>query len=138
MNLMPESGAILAQLAAAVEGLQWHSETDAPFEVLHWPGNVGTQLTPADVLKLAGLEPDTSLELLTVEAFLSPALTPQDWHTPVEVAETHRFQALQRLLSETLTQLQVYRCGEVEVEIYITGQLPTGEWAVLHTSAVET
>ncbi|HEY9825473.1 MAG TPA: nuclease A inhibitor family protein [Stenomitos sp.] len=138
MSLTPESEAILARLAASVEDLQWHSETDAPFELLYWPGTVGKQLAPADVLKLVGLESDTPLEVLAVEAFFAPALTPQDWHTPVEVEETQRFQALQRLLSETLTQLQVYRCGEIELEIYITGQLPTGEWAVLHTSAVET
>ena len=47
---------IAAQLQQASEGLLFGSETDAPFEVIHW--QTQEQLTPAKLLQLTNHRPD--------------------------------------------------------------------------------
>jgi Nuclease A inhibitor-like protein len=126
------------QLTAAVAGLSWMSETDAPFEVLLWTGIAQDDLAPEDVLRQAQLPPDTSIEAIALDAFFAPATEIQSWYTSDEIKIVEQFQALQRLLEQTLTQIKVYRCGTTELEIYIVGQTQDLHWSALRTFAVET
>jgi Nuclease A inhibitor-like protein len=126
------------QMTAAVAGLSWMSETDAPFDVLLWTGITQSCLTPEDVLHQAQLPPDTPVEAIALDTFFTPVTERQPWHTPDDIKIAEQFQALQTLLEQALTQLQVYRCGTTELEIYIVGQTQDLNWLALHTTAVET
>jgi Nuclease A inhibitor-like protein len=126
------------QMSAAVAGLSWMSETDAPFDVLLWTGLAQDCLAPEDVLRQAQLPPDTPVEAIALDTFFAPATELQSWYTPDDIKIAEQFQALETLLAQTLTQLQVYRCGTTELEIYIVGQTQDLNWLALHTSAVET
>jgi gamma-glutamyl-gamma-aminobutyrate hydrolase PuuD len=126
------------QISTAVQGLSWMSETDAPFDVQCWTEIAPDGLTPEAVLAYAQLPPDTLIEAISLDDFLAPAIQAQPWHFEEEVQNVEQFQALRTLLGQTLTQIQVYRCGTVEIEIYMVGQGPDSTWIALHTSAVET
>jgi Nuclease A inhibitor-like protein len=128
----------IAQITTAVEDLCWMSETDAPFDVLHWIDISPDGLTPKALLTHAQLPPDTPIEAISLDEFLASVIQPQPWHSEEEASSVEQFQALRTLLTQTLTQIQVYRCGTVEVEIYVVGQGQDLSWLVLHTSAVET
>jgi Nuclease A inhibitor-like protein len=65
-------------------------------------------------------------------------IEPQPWHSEEETYIAQQFQALQTLLVQTLTHIQVYRCGTAELEIYVVGQTQESDWLILHTTAVET
>ena len=54
------------------------------------------------------------------------------------MAECKRYQALVNLLKTHLTDIKVYRVGEVEVNCYILGQTESGNIAGLSTISVET
>jgi Nuclease A inhibitor-like protein len=138
MNPSPNPEDLVEQVAAAVAALSWMSETDAPFEVLHWTGTTPDNLPPEQVCAQANLPLETPLETLALEEFLAPATQAQPWHTVEEASMTSQFQALQDLLEQHLTQIQVYRLGTTELEIYIVGQIQGSDWLVLHTTAVET
>jgi hypothetical protein len=129
---------LIAQLTAATVNLCWSSETDAPFTVQLGPTNVEEPLNSEQVLAWAQLPLDTPINAVDLDEFLAPVLTPQSWHTSEESATVARFQALQTLLHKRLTHLRVYRCGEIELTLYIVGQTPQADWIVLQTSAVET
>ncbi|WP_404787935.1 nuclease A inhibitor family protein [Altericista sp. CCNU0014] len=129
---------LVQQMTAAVAGLSWTSETDAPFDVLLWTGMARDGPTAADVLHRAQLPPETPAEAIALESFLAPATEIQDWYGPDEIQMAERFQALQAFLEQTLTQIRVYRCGTIEREIYIVGQTQDLDWLALHTTAVET
>jgi hypothetical protein len=47
---------IATQLKQASKGLLFGSETDAPFEVIHWPAQ--GELTPVKLLQLTNHRPD--------------------------------------------------------------------------------
>jgi hypothetical protein len=136
-DLAPETEALVQQIAAAVTDLNWPSETDAPSEVTAWTGLSTSKLSAQQVLEQAHLAPDTAVATVDLNTFFEPT-QPQPWHSAEEQAITEQFQALQALLQQTLADIQVFRCGEIEIEIYIVGRNAQGDWIVLHTTAVET
>jgi Nuclease A inhibitor-like protein len=136
-DLAAETEALAQQIATAATGLNWPSETDAPFEVLLWPEPSAAQFSAKQVLEQAHLAPETPVETQDLDTFFEPTL-PQSWHSAEEQAIAKQFQALQALLHQSLEDIQVFRCGEIEIEIYIAGRCRRGNWIVLHTAAVET
>ena len=49
-----------------------------------------------------------------------------------------KFRDLQQTLQDTLSDVKVFRVGETNLDIYVVGKTPEGEWAGLKTEAVET
>jgi hypothetical protein len=127
---------IADQFQQASKGLLFLSESDAPFEVIHWPAQ--GELTPPKLLQLTGHPPDAPVELRTVDDFFAIATQEEDWHDQDERETVQRFHNLVSILKQNLSQLQVYRVGSIDIDAYIVGVTPGGEWAGLSTKLVET
>jgi len=127
---------IAIQLKQASKGLFFLSESDAPFEVIHWSAQ--GELTPAKLLQLTNHPPDAPLEMLAVDDFFAIATQEEDWHEEEERETVQRFQNLVSVLKQNLSQLQVYRVGKTNIDAYIVGVTDGGEWAGLSTQVVET
>jgi hypothetical protein len=127
---------IAPQLKQASKGLLFLSETDAPFEVIHW--QTQGELTPMKVLQLTNHPPDAPLEMRTVDEFFAIVTAEEDWHDQEERETVQRFQNLVSVLKQNLSQLQVYRVGNTNIDAYIVGVADGGEWAGLSTKLVET
>ncbi|MEG4493281.1 nuclease A inhibitor family protein [Microcoleus sp. D3_18_C4] len=127
---------IATQLKQASEGLLFGSETDAPFEVIHWPAQ--GELTPAKLLQLTNHPPDAPVKLVSVDKFFAISTQEEDWHDEEEEETAKRFQNLVSVLKQNLSQLQVYRVGSIEIDVYIVGETDGGGLAGLSTKLVET
>ncbi|MEG4582319.1 nuclease A inhibitor family protein [Microcoleus sp. MON1_C5] len=128
---------IATQLKQASEGLVFLSETDAPFDIISW--QTQGELTPAKLLQLTEDSPDAPVELGTVDDFFAIATQEEDWHDEEERETVKRFQNLVSVLKQNLSQLQVYRVGNTNIDAYIVGVTDGGgEWAGLSTKLVET
>ena len=127
---------IATQLKQASKGLLFLSESDAPFEVIHWPAQ--GELTPPKLLQLTGHPPDAPVELRTVDDFFAIATQEEDWHDEEEREIVQRFQHLVSVLNQNLSNIQVYRVGSIEIDAYIVGVTPSGNWMGLSTQLVET
>lgn len=127
---------IATQLKQASEGLLFASETDAPFEVIHWPTQ--GELTPMKLLQLTEHPPDVLVEIVSVDEFFDTPTAEEDWHDEEERETAERFQNLVSILKQNLSQLQVYRVGSIEIDVYIIGMTDGGDWAGLSTQVVET
>jgi hypothetical protein len=124
-----------AQLEAATVDLWWSSESDYPVSVVwHPPAEVNAE----QVRQLAGCEPDAPIWTVDVEDFFVRVLTPQSWHTPADKAQLAQLKTLKVLLVQSLTSLQVYRCGEIEISLYVIGNAPDGSIAGIKTTLIET
>jgi hypothetical protein len=132
------SAEIMEQLTTAIADLFWISETDAPFEIVSWVVPLTAKLTAKKLLKSLGLAKDVATTAQDLDTFLQPVLAPQDWHGDEEKEMIRRYENLRDLLKQNLTDLQVYRCGEIAITICILGKNPDGEWVGLKTQAVET
>jgi len=130
------TNSIATQLQQASEGLLFGSETDAPFEVIHSPAQ--GELTPTKLLQLTEHSPDALVEIVSVDEFFDVANAEEDWHDEEERETANRFQNLVNILKQNLSQLQVYRVGSIDIDVYIVGMIPGGELAGLSTKLVET
>ena len=126
---------LINKLRQASEGLLWMSEADYPFFAFVWEE---TTVTPELLLRRTGHSPNTPVETVGVDKFFCHCTTEQDWHNEEEKAEVKRYLALVETLKKHLKDIQVYRLGQVEVDIYIIGTTASGHLAGLSTKAVET
>jgi Nuclease A inhibitor-like protein len=115
------------------EELLFMSETDAPltyFELSpeksqEWPPSTGRQF-----LQLIGEDPEAPVEKLAPEKFFG------DLRSGNEDREDQV--ATLRALMEELKNLEGFRVGEVQIQIFVLGTDDTGRVAGLQTLSVET
>lgn len=156
----PVGPSVLPQVQAALEtataNLWMPSETDASFKLLK-----GTALTgpiTADVIRAqlgaqhdalmpsvmyvdpseVALAGKTHVEQSDGNAFLDRIIGNVDPNDPDSIAMGQRFSQLKAALNANLTDLQVYRFGEISISTFIVGKTKTGELAGLLTGQVET
>lgn len=128
---------VLDTLTKATEGLLFMSETDAPFVPFFWPSEDSTPLTPARLLEFAQKKADEPIRTVTLAQFFRNATKEEAWHNDEEKAEVERFKALGTTLKSTLKKPQVFRVGEINIDVYIVGLIEEG-YAGIQTRVVET
>ncbi|MFY8000536.1 MAG: nuclease A inhibitor family protein [Candidatus Kapaibacteriota bacterium] len=116
----------LQVLQAVSNGLVWMSESDYPFDIVHWQN--------ADATPFAGKQLPTS----ELDYFFRNVAEIKDWHNETQKALVPRYQELVQTLREHLRNPQVYRIGETQVDAYLVGTLSDGSIGGLHTILIET
>jgi hypothetical protein len=127
---------IIEELEKATEGLLFMSEADYPFEIVRLEDE--PELNQQCFHQLAGVAADAPVESRSIEEFFRAAVSEPEWKKGEELATARRFQSLVQLLKENLTELRVYRVGEINMAVFILGKSPEGNWLGLKTRAVET
>jgi histidine triad (HIT) family protein len=127
---------VASALKKASEGLTFQSETDAPFEVVEWPGEQGKP-DKARVLELAGVPAGTAVKVKGIDSFFKDSTAQEDWQEDEERAEVQRFKQLVQALKDTLTDAKVFVVGKPESDAYVVGRTDSG-WAGLKTKVVQT
>ena len=135
-NVAKSGDAILAKLEVAAKGLLYISETDAPLTPFFWPSEAKTP-TPELVAQLAKLPDKTKIETRTLDEFFKPVAKQEDWMNAEEKAEAHKFQELAQTLKDNLSEITVYRAGEVSIAVFVVGKVEGG-FAGVATKVVET
>jgi hypothetical protein len=121
-------------LKQATDGLLMISESEYPFEVFAWESG---QLNLTTVLKKTGHSQETLVKVVEIDDFFRNSVTAEDWHEDEEKATVKKFQNLVNVLKTNLTDLQVYRIGSKEIDVYIFGTTPDGI-AGISTKVIET
>jgi hypothetical protein len=122
-----ETDPVLGALQKASKGLQLPSESDAPLEPFVWKD--GNELTHDHLLQLSGSAAGTAVEERSLDNLLRT----------VPSEDKGKFQSLAKVLKEQLSDVKVYVVGdEAEKEVYLVGKTPSGQWAGLKSSVVET
>jgi hypothetical protein len=126
---------IIDRLKQVTVDLLWSSESDYPFEIVTWARDV--EMIPA-VLFSDLLDPNSVVESISLTDFFAPVLTIEDWYEAEELAQVDRYTDLLDSIESNLSEVKVFRMGEVEIAIYIVGKTPDGDIVGLKTHAVET
>ncbi len=126
---------IIDRLKQATTDLLWSSESDYPFEVVTW--ELGIELTPSDLFSNI-YDTDLAIKSITLIDLFEPVLTIEDWYEQAELDLVDRYTNLLDLINTNLSEVQVFRVGEVEIDIYIIGKTPTGDIIGLKTRSIET
>jgi hypothetical protein len=119
---------ILEELKKSCAGLEYPSESDAPFEVFQWTPTKNDS-AQNQVATHAGA--NRKIIEVPVDQFFGDLNDSED---------APRFAQLRRSLEKNLAGLKVFRAGdgEVKVDIYLIGKTAAGDWAGLLTTSVET
>jgi hypothetical protein len=132
---MPEDPALALRTASS--GLMYPSESEFPLEVLAWKDGA-RDMDEATLLRLAGRPADAQVARADLDGFFEIAAAEQAWHNDTERSAARRYQSLLRILKSALSDIQVFRVGAVEIDVYIVGRTPGGDWAGLQTKVIET
>ena len=116
------------------EGLLFMSETDAPLTYCEldpaaskqWPPSTGGQF-----LQLIGEDPEAPVEKLAPEKFFRD-LRPGNEDREDQVA------AFQKAMTGELRNLEGFRVGEIQINIFVLGSDDSGKVVGLRTLSVET
>ena len=127
---------ILTELARAADGLLYMSETDAPFAPVSWAGN--DELTPEVVRRHCDVAENVPVEMQSIDDLFRVAVAEPEWKGAAQLATARRFQTLVQLLRDNLTDLRVFRLGRINMDVYVVGRAPSGNWLGLRTQIVET
>lgn len=129
---------LIDTLKKASDGLLCMSESDYPFEVFLWEAMSKEALTSEKLLEQTNHSKDTPVEVEDFDYFFEIAAQEQDWHTLKEKETVNKYQNLVKTLKEKLSDVEVYRIGTVNIDVYIIGKTPSGNLAGLLTKVVET
>lgn len=118
---MKNDQAILTELRRASAGLLVMSESDYPFELIEWSGE--TTITSEYLCSVSERPASTPIEETDTKSFLG---------------ENERFQTLQTVIEENLSDVKVYKVGTINIPVYIVGRSPEGNWLGVSTRLIQT
>jgi hypothetical protein len=126
---------LATDLGAATEDLLFPSESDYPFETVDLEDLQGAgAITPARLLALLALDPQTRTETRRVDALFADLLAG---------SEGARYQAVLDTLKSELTDLAVIRIvpaapSSAQIRVYVVGRTACDEIAGITTISIET
>jgi len=124
------------QIKKTAEGLYYISETDA--EILPFVGKKAGTVTSEEVLKQIEGAVDTPVEERDFIGFFARLTEMQDWFGDEEKATAEKFAELKDLLEKNLSNLKVFKIGNINLDIYIVGLNSDNILMGIKTKAVET
>jgi hypothetical protein len=124
-------------LARLAEGLQYQSETDAPWEAVDWPDATG-EPTAAEVSRRGKHKPRAPAAQQSVDAFFAPLVQEQDWFGEEEKATALKYRSLLDEVKKRLRAATVIEIGKRQATVYVVGVANEGGWAGLKTTEVQT
>ena len=115
----------------------WYiSETDA--EIFPFTGSKADSVTRENLLAQIGKPADTTVEERGFDEMFARFIRIEDWFGDEEKATAEKFAALKSLLENNLTDLKVFKVGDIERDIYFIGLDKEGDLAGIQTKADET
>ena len=124
---------ITDRLTKLSEALLFPSESEYPLETIVWES---ATLTPETILTRSHKPSDTPIEAIALDEFFAPVITDEDWFEDDDRATAQRFRDLQAAIA-TLENVQVFRLGKIEIDVYIVGAIGP-DLVGLKTTVVET
>lgn len=117
--------------------LLYPSESDEPVEWVTCPLKTDGPLTVSQVKDWLILPPAIYVEERPADDFWQPVTTAEDWYGDDEKKRTTTFTELKKAL-QPLTDQQVFRVGDTEIDLYLLGRQADGSRVGLKTKIVET
>ena len=112
---------VLEELKNASMGLLVMSESDYPFELIQWSGEI--EITAEYLCRVSARPEGTPIEETDTKRFLG---------------ENERFQKLQAVIESNLADVKVYKVGAINIPVYIVGRSPEGQWLGVSTRLIQT
>ena len=137
MTTANSAEALRTELNTTADGLRYVSEADHPFDFVAFPDAPPDALSVERIAAVVG-KPGAPVEEVTLERFFSGMIESADPADAATQALVPRFRTLRDQLRERMPDVRAFRVGQVEMDCYLLGTVPSGGIAGLHTQALET
>lgn len=127
---------IMDEIGRAARGLFRMSESDYPVEPFRLAGAQGP--TASLLRRVAGASADAAVTAVSAEEFFRPEAFVEMSGDAVGLASAERVGGLSRALLDNLSDVTVYRVGEINIPVYVLGRSASGNWLGVSTRVVET
>jgi hypothetical protein len=134
----PKNGDFTALTAPLLPNLLYPSESDEPIEAVETYLSMAEPLTASHIKDWLMLPPSVYVEEISEAEFWQPVVTIEEWYGEEERTQAGQFQQLQQAVEGTLSDRQVFRVGDVEIDVYLLGKPTEGPRVGLKTKVVET
>lgn len=129
--------ALHAILSPILMDLYFPSESDEPVEYIKIDTEEALPLSKEAFRKTQGIAEGTKTDPLEVAGFWEKVTTAKEWFEEEQLNAVKKFEELQTTLFDNLTDIQGFRVGEVEVDIYLFGKNAEGEIEGIKTKSIE-
>ncbi|MCU0341000.1 MAG: nuclease A inhibitor family protein [Spirosomaceae bacterium] len=126
------------EVTSLLENLLYPSESDEPVVWFSFESNLPSPLTVSDLKFYEGHAPDLRGEEVSIDDFWSPLITVEDWYEEYENEKVQNALKVKQQVENLLTHIQAFRVGQIEVDLYLVGQLAENQWGGLKTKVIET
>ena len=127
---------LIERISQSVAGLSYTSESDAPVDL--FVGNTADAVTRENLLSQLEISANSPVETVAFDDFFAPLTAIQSWFGKEEKASAAKFARLRDLLKNNLEDLNVFKIGAVELDIYVVGLNAESKLMGIATKAVET
>jgi hypothetical protein len=132
---MAESAAAAA-IKVATKDLLFPSESDEPIDVVEWKAE--GKLTTSRLIELGEEDPRVHIKEISVDAFFKNLIESSPDDSPDEQRGSARFRNLLDVLKAHLSDIRVFRVGQIQINYYVVGLTSTGTWTGLVAPSTET
>jgi hypothetical protein len=118
---------ITKELESKVVDLLFPSESEYPCTVVQWHGQEQNFLLANKTLsneafrQITGHAEDILVNVKNIKDFFQQVTTVEEWHSEAEKLSVTRFTELMNYLIDTFDEIQVFKVGEFEIDVYILG-----------------
>ncbi len=130
--------ALLRELNRLSEGLLFPSESDFPLESFFWDIHSSGKLSEKDVLNQLAKPLDTPIEEIDLERLFRNVAQIREGDDEEQVRQAQQFAQLRDFLSQSLLHPQVFRLGEIEIDVFALGETRDGGYVGFTTTLIET
>lgn len=127
---------MISKIARSAEGLNYISETDAPFEYVELPQI--DEVALGVVASAVGIDKGVPVAEIGLDKFFARLVENKEWFGPQEIDQAKKFRKLKDILEKELTDIKVFRFGKIRIDIFILGKNRDGRVVGLRTFSVET
>lgn len=124
-------------LSPILTDLYFPSESDEPVEYIKIETDESLPLSIEAFKAVMEISDKTTVEPLDVDGFWKRVTTVKEWFEEEQIEMVKKFESLQNTLFENLTEIQGFRVGEVEIDIYLFGKNTEGGIEGIKTKSIE-
>ncbi|MES2520888.1 MAG: nuclease A inhibitor family protein [Bacteroidota bacterium] len=126
------------QIQALTADLLYPSESDEKIEYFEMELSTTEKLSIANFRMFNGILPELTIQEIDVESFFKPLIKVEDWFGEDEKKWAADSLKLKELLQEKTTEIQVFKVGEIAIDVYLFGKAEDCKWVGLKTKVIET
>lgn len=126
------------RIQVLISDLLYPSESDEKIEYFEMELSTNEKVSQANFRIFNGIRPEINISEMDFDTFFKPLIKVEDWFGDDEKKWAVDSLSLKNLLAEKTKDIQIFKVGEVSIDVYLFGKAEECKWVGLKTKVIET